>query len=282
MRSYNKHVIVLGSARSGTSWLSENLAKPYRYRMLFEPEHDERTAKGHVLTDRYFNDAFQAPQEAKKYLHNVFQNRVDCDWIAQNSNRKYKRHLWPFIPKKFIIKFVRFNLSGQFLHDQFQIPIIHIIRNPFDVIKSQKRVNFPWLYDFSYFLKQEHLVNLVKEKFEYDLRQIDEKSDIEKLVVRWCLENVIPFEINEIPSKNYYVIKHEDLRENINIYKNLCANLNLEVVNNLENEYKKPSSKAHPKSIVRGERDQRKFMTEDEEDLINNILDKFKQNLYEF
>ena len=39
MSKYNINMLynTLGSARSGTSWVSENLAKPYRYRMLFEP-----------------------------------------------------------------------------------------------------------------------------------------------------------------------------------------------------------------------------------------------------
>lgn len=72
MNRYHKHVIVLGSARSGTSWLSENLAKPYRYRMLFEPEHDERTTKGHALTDRYFTEVFPAPKEAKKSIYTTY------------------------------------------------------------------------------------------------------------------------------------------------------------------------------------------------------------------
>lgn len=280
MPRYNKHVIVLGSARSGTSWLSENLAKPFRYRMMFEPEHDERTTKGHFLTDRYFDKNHPASREAMKYLHKLFQNRVDCDWIAQNSNRKYKRHLWPFIPKQFIIKFVRFNLSGRFLSNTFTIPTVHIIRNPFDVIESQKRVNFPWLYDFSFFLEQKHLVEIVKEKFDYDLEQIDNQSDTEKLAVRWCLENVIPLQGEESLPENYYVIKHEDLRNDINVYKSLCANLNLEVVGNLEKEYKKPSSKAHPKSTVRGEKDARNFVDDKELDEINIVLKKFRQTLY--
>jgi hypothetical protein len=36
MSHFNKHTIVVGSARSGTSWLSENMAKVLRYRMLFK------------------------------------------------------------------------------------------------------------------------------------------------------------------------------------------------------------------------------------------------------
>ncbi|MGB5982877.1 MAG: sulfotransferase family protein [Nonlabens sp.] len=282
MSLYKKHVIVLGSARSGTSWLSENLAKPYRYRMLFEPEHDERTINGHLLTDQFFTDEYPASKKAVNYLTRIFKNRVDSDWIAQNSNRKYKRHLWPFIPKKFVIKFVRFNLSGQFLHDKFKIPIVHIIRDPFDLIQSQKRVSFPWLFDFSYFLDQPHLLELVKNEFNYDLTKIESKSDTEKLAVRWCIENVIPLQINAIPNDDYWVIKHEDLRKDANVYKDLCNKLGLEVVDNIEKEFKKPSSKAHPKSSVRGQNDKREFVNEQEAKLILDILKTFKQNLYHY
>lgn len=38
MSKYNNHLVVLGSARSGTSWLSELIAQQHRYRMLFELE----------------------------------------------------------------------------------------------------------------------------------------------------------------------------------------------------------------------------------------------------
>ena len=74
MSQYNKHAVVLGSARSGTSWLSENLAKPLRYRMLFEPEHDDNTSQGHLLTDKLFIDRGEVPKKAYKYLHRVLKN----------------------------------------------------------------------------------------------------------------------------------------------------------------------------------------------------------------
>ena len=281
MGRYHKNVIVLGSARSGTSWLSENLAKPFRYRMLFEPEHDERTPKGHLLTDQFFTLENPPSKKALHYLHCVFKNRVDSDWIAQNSNRKYKRHLWPFIPKKIIIKFVRFNLSGAYLAQKFDVPVVHIIRNPLKVIESQKRVMFPWLLDFKFFLQQPHLVDLLKLEFNYDLSTINEKPDAEKLAVRWCIENVIPLQVQRLPSRNFWIVKHEDLRSDISIYKKLCEDLNLDVIENIENEYRKPSSKTHPKSAVHAIVDERSFLDQEEVQKIKNILNTFHQEFYE-
>ena len=280
MSQYNKHVIVLGSARSGTSWISENLAKPYRYRMLFEPEHPKQTKKGKILTDQWFDDSCKPSKAAMKYFKKIFKNRVDCDWIAQNSNRKYKRHLWPFIPKKFVIKFIRLNLSARFLYDTFKIPIIFITRHPFDLIASQKRVDFPWLYDFSFFLHQDKLVSFVDKAFAYDLKYINEKSKTEKLAVRWCLENVIPLQYQSIPQDDFYIVKYEDLRDNIDLYKNLCTHLNFDILPDIDKEFKKPSTKTHPKSVIRGNFDKTTFISNEDEKLIIKILNQFKQNIY--
>ena len=282
MTRYNKHAVILGSARSGTSWLSENLAKPFRYRMLFEPEHDDNTPKGHLLTDKLFQNEKDVPKQASYYLHQVLKNRVDSDWIAQNSNRKYKMHLWPVIPKKFIVKFVRFNLAGSYIARDLSIPTVHIIRNPIDVVKSQKRVSFPWLLDFQYFLQQTELIELLKSEYNYDLSRINDKSETEKLVVRWCIENVIPLEHFAFTHENFHIVKHEDLRNDIKVYKNLCEDLGLEVVDNIEVEYTKPSSKTHPKSTIHGGIDKREFLDENDLELVRSLLKQFRQSLYEF
>ena len=280
MPRYNKHVIVLGSARSGTSWVSENLAKPYRYRMLFEPEHPEQTKNGKLLADQWFDNSSEPSRPAMNYFNKIFKNRVDSDWIAQNSNRKYKRHLWPFIPKKFVIKFIRLNLSARYLHDTFKIPIAFITRHPLDLISSQKRVSFPWLYDFTFFQQQDKLVSFIDKEFGYQLNAINEKSKIEKLAVRWCLENVIPLQYQSIPQNDFHIIKYEDLRNNIDLYKNLCNDLNFDVLPGIDEEFKKPSTKTHPRSTIRGNQDKRKFISDEEEKVIIKVLKQFKQNLY--
>src|SRR5690606_19122620 len=125
MAKYHKHIIIVGTARSGTSWLSETIARQHRYRMLFEPVQETRTKKGYLLCDKWLVNKKESA-EAHAYLKQVFANRVDCNWIAQNSNRKFKRHLWPWLPKKYVIKYVRANLSAKYMNETFQIPVIHM------------------------------------------------------------------------------------------------------------------------------------------------------------
>jgi len=279
MRRYNKHLIITGSARSGTSWLSEVIARQFRYRMLFEPEHEFNTEKGELICDKWIKAKQDSP-EANKYLSKVFSNRVDIDWIAQISNRKYKMHLWPFIPKKYIIKFVRANLSAKYMNKAFQIPVLHIIRNPYDTLASQQRVKFPWLYDLKYFKKQDDLVALVKEHFDFDITKTDSYNNLEILTLRWCLENILPLQVLEPYQYKHRIIRHEDLRGDINIFLGICKEFNLKPLANIEEEYKRPSSKTHPRSTIINAENKVKKFNEEEMGQINSLLTIFRCELY--
>jgi len=247
-KQFKKHVIVVGSARSGTSWLAELLARPSRYRLLFEPEHEFQTSQGKWLSDQWIQkDSYT--QNQIQYLKKVFANRVDNDWIAQHSNRKYKRHLWPFIAKKYIIKFVRCNLSAPFYLEYFGIPVIHLIRNPYAVIASQERVQFPWLYNLSHFQQQAPLVNQIKAQFNIDISQLDTYSKRGLLALRWCIENVFILQKKELP-ENYFLIRYDEITKDPNQFIQLCNSIGFQHVNHLTDWYQRPSSKTHPKSAI--------------------------------
>ena len=280
MAKFNKHIIIVGTARSGTSWLSETIARQHRYRMLFEPEHQVKTKNGHLICDQWISNKEEA-LAAYKYLVKVFQNRVDCDWIAQNSNRKLKRHLWPFIPKKFVIKFVRANLSAQFINTTFGIPVIHIIRNPYDVIKSQQQAGFPWLYDLSIFAGQDKLVDTIMTVFNYDIRNYKALLPLEQLSLRWCIENVLPLSTFGGYNNASAVVKYEELINDIRVFLDVCHQFSLEPIKNIEQKYRTPSSKTHPKSAMlsNSQKTQSKFSSSEKEQ-INNILNIFEADLY--
>ncbi len=277
MGGYHNHLVILGSARSGTSWLSEMMALQHRYRMLFEPEHEYNTVKGKLICDRFlFNN--EASANIEIYFKRIFSNQVDSDWIAQLSNRKWKRHLWPFIPKKYIIKFVRCNLAAEYISDEFGIPILFIIRNPYDVVASQSRVKFPWLYDLSWFQKQHVLCDLIKTTYGYDLCEELPVSDFEKLCLRWCIENSVPFLSKK---QNFEFLKYEDVKGNIEVYLNLCKTYHLEPLLNIHEVFKQPSSKTHRNSeIITGKVPTLKLSSK-EFVILNYYLDIFRIDFYE-
>lgn len=280
MPKFNKHIIIVGTARSGTSWLSETMAQQQRYRMLFEPEQEEHTKDGFLLCDQWI----QKKQESKKahnYLEKIFANRVDNDWIAQHSDRRFKRHLWPLIPKKFIIKFVRCNLSASYMNSVFGIPVIHVIRNPYEVLSSQSRANFHWLVDMTYFLEQEKLVTYIQVAFGLDLKKTSSFSHLQLKTLRWCIENVIPLKILEkSPSDNYVFIKYEDLAADINVFYDLCEQFDITYPKNIEDFFTLPSSKAHSKGTISKTMQRQKIFSASELNDINSILNIFGSKFY--
>ena len=278
MADFNKHVLIFGSARSGTSWLAETVARRPRYRLLFEPEHEYNTKQGRLICDKYIPVGHSSP-EINQYFRKLFSNRIDNDWIAQSSNRKFKRHLWPFIPKKYIIKFVRCNLLAHYIFDNFKVPYIHLIRNPYDVVQSQQRVKFPWLLNLSYFLEQEDLVELLFSKFNFDLHKYKDLSALEILITRWCIENVIPLKNQDKYPNFSKVVRHEEIRNDMRQFITLCEFFNLQPVKNLEEVYFKPSTKTHPQSEIYHGGLERKFSAT-ELQKINRVLDIFQCELY--
>ena len=279
MGNYNKHLIVIGSARSGTSWLSEVMARQFRYRMLFEPEHEFNTKDGKLLCDRWIASSIEAPQ-AHRYLKRVFRNSVDNDWIGQISNRKFKMHLWPLIPKKYIIKFVRTNLAAKYINETFKIPVIHIIRDPYDVLASQQRVKFPWLYNLKYFQEQPRLVQLVKQQFNFDLSNTTTYSPLEILTIRWCMENVLPLQLWEPYQFEHSVVRYEELRNDLQVFLDLCDKYEVQPLADIHTEYRRPSSKTHPKSTIIYKKAEAPKLTNEEIKQINKLLDIFQCNLY--
>lgn len=279
MTKFKKHLIIVGSARSGTSWLAEIIATQYRYRLLFEPEHEFQTEKGHLICDKYILPNTTS-KNVEKYLNRVFANKIDNDWIGQCSNRTLKRHLWPFLPKKYIIKFVRANLSAHFMNNRFNIPVIFLIRNPYDVIHSQLRSKFPWLLDLSHFVDQPKLVSLIKKTFDYDISNYKTLKEHQILCLRWCIENVIPIEVHNDHPKNVAVIRYEKLKNDIQQFYNICQKFDLQPRKDIVSIYRKPSSKTHPKSNIITKKDINvKWTTKDKKE-INFILNTFETKLY--
>ncbi len=268
----------MGSARSGTSWLSESMAKAFRYRLLFEPDHPIQVPQATIFADKKLNKAEDAPR-INKFLKRVFSNRIDSDWIGQNSNRKFKMHLWPFLPKKYIIKFIRANLALAYLIEKFNIPIIFLIRNPYDVIASQNRVKFPWLYDLSIFQNQKELVDLIFEKTGIDICT-NSFSDIEILAVRWCIENVVPLKYQKLELERLKIVKYEDLKGNFNLFEEICNDFSIDIAPNMEALYTRPSSKTHPKSSIRSGKSLGNLLSESDRAKAKRILERFKLDFY--
>src|SRR5690606_25933121 len=124
------------------------------------------------------------------------------------------------------------------------------------------RVKFPWLYDLSWFESQDFLCDLLLKNYGFDLRKQENPSDLEKLCIRWCIENSVPF-LNE-GNTAFEVYKYEDFKANIHLFLDFCKRHDLEPLANLDAVFTQPSSKTHPQStIITGKKKRPDFTTEE-------------------
>src|SRR5690606_3136569 len=115
----------------------------------------------------------------------------------------------------------------------------------------------------------------------YDLLQDSRGiNDLQTLTLRWCLENVLTLQFNEPYQYEHRIVRHEDLRTDINIFLDICREFNLEPTDNIEAEYRRPSSKTHSNSEIIDPSKKDKKFNEEEISQINQFLEIFSCNLY--
>ena len=189
-------------------------------------------------------------------------------------------HLLPILPKKYIIKFIRANLSAKYINEEFKIPVIHLIRNPFNVIQSQLKVNFPWLKNLDSFVAQADLVSLIQNEFGFDITNYKSLSTYEIFALRWCIENVIPLEVLEPYGYKSLVVKYESLINDMEVFYNICSEFNIDYLKSIQEIYNRPSSKTHPNNTLKLSKKSSDEFSPKQYDGILKILDVFNTKLY--
>jgi hypothetical protein len=218
-------ILLLGSGRSGTTWLLDSLAEANGLRTIFEPLHP--TAVPGAVSHA---NAFQRPGEENEHLRNHLQKYLyercasiwcDCRFISESLHPQWK-YLWS--PKdgyfflvlymrlfsrafksfslrnnRRIIKFIRANLLLGWMREQFpEAKIIYLLRHPCAVIASKmKRRDKYW--NFNDEMQQGILHRYLSDeqlKIEYRRKMgivVPVPScEVSGHAFMWCVENVLP------------------------------------------------------------------------------------------
>ena len=142
--STSNTLLIAGSGRSGTTWLSEIINYRNEYRDIFEPFHPKVNNK--INFEHKFIAEHNNSENIYKNVQKILQGKIRNYWTD-----KFNKKL---IINKRLIKCIRANLFLKYVHRNFiEIPIIFIIRNPFAVVNSKMRLNkekgwhFPQYFD---------------------------------------------------------------------------------------------------------------------------------------
>jgi hypothetical protein len=144
-------VAVVGTARSGTTWLGGLLANGLGARIVFEPLHPvhvPRAAKFGLMP-------FRAPQdddpELEAFCRDVFSGALRGWWIDRQAAR--------LLPTGRVVKSVRANLMLGWLRRRFpEVPTVLLVRHPAAVVLSRMEAGWPPAMDVDAMLADERLV----------------------------------------------------------------------------------------------------------------------------
>lgn len=212
--SEKRTILICGVGRSGTTWLGAVIARSISARQIFEPfiidenldfmlassnriELQERIEYPLFITEnlkpRYLN-------QFKKILFGFYSN----GWVKEGSEAGffYKR----------VIKDIRLNLNLKFITSYFpSLRIIYIVRSYHSVISSmliKERAGWRFSWNLEDIFTQKELLARLPQEFVSLLNSV--QTIEEKLMVRWCVENIIAVE-DSFTSQNILLVKYENL-----------------------------------------------------------------------
>lgn len=246
--------LILGSARSGTTWLQDTLAAANDCATVFEPLHPDVSAIGRAYAYRYLSSA-EPHSELKQFferscrtgsvrywskyraLHSLLLPRLATCNVRDLKQtfghwRYYLEHRPPYnlirARKRTIYKCIRANLMVPWLSNQADIKTVFIVRNPIDVVCS--RLKLPdeiWNIDgtLEIYRNDRALEQATDGRYH---RLLTTRLDLlEKISLSWLIEN----EFGAALARQYDipVVSYESLKAGKqSAWKVLLAGLDIE------------------------------------------------------
>ncbi len=171
-------IFISGSPRTGTTWLGEIVGSCPGIRVVFEPFHKSRTARTRALGRRYLRPEGDYPTE-RSVLADVLTGRAG-DWGPRQVGHR-------LLPARLAVKSVRGNLMLEYLHRNFQCPVVFITRHPCAVVASRLKMGYPSA--LSELTSQGQLMEDLLGP--YAQAMADAVTTVEQHAALWCAENLL-------------------------------------------------------------------------------------------
>ncbi len=204
---YRNPVWIIGSGRSGTTWLLELMGSQQPYRILFEPFHSGYVPEADFLQQHFYLRPGENHSEMEHlskiiFTGNSYNKRVDM----YNQSKFYSGLL---------VKDIYANLFAKWIYDKYpELKIIYLIRHPFEVAISKKNTRgFKWLEDPSLLLQQKDLYEDYLKPYVPLIQKISMNNDyVLNQVLLWSIINFVP--LNQFSRDNMHIVFYENLLSN--------------------------------------------------------------------
>jgi len=194
---YRHSVLLVGSGRSGTSWVPDVINFDHRYRYLYEPFHSKHVpiARG-WLARQYLRPDAEDPARLE-LARRIFTGRLRNAYADA-----YNKCV---VTRKRLIKDTRLQLALGWIRRNFpQMPMIYLMRHPCAVVNSRMQLGRDC--DLArHFFSQPALMADHLEPFRAAMEAA--ADDFEKHVYIWCVENYVP--MRQLGKRDAHLIFYE-------------------------------------------------------------------------
>ena len=185
-RDPSRAALVLGSGRSGTTWLAESIARRHRSRLLFEPFHP---ILGWIEGGtRLFSHPTDSEPAFERSVRRVLSGRVRTVYINQIRIAR--------LPRGRVVKDVHAaNLLPWFRANHPAVPVVFVVRHP--IAASLSRLRSDTFYGIGDYLataagREDAEGSPVAAWLPLYDRHRAHPEPLVRLVAEWCIENVYP------------------------------------------------------------------------------------------
>jgi len=197
--SADRAVLLAGTVRSGTTWVSGVINYAGQYRYLFEPLHPDLACARHIPPRLYLTPNARRPALQRK-IAAILGGRVRDPRVDQFNTRS--------VSTRRLIKVIHANLMLPWVHHRFPgMPIVLLLRHPCAVVNSLLRLG--WDPALGHIRAQDALMSGPLAPVRELLDQAD--TPFEEHLLLWCAETFIP--LTQMSPADVHLLFYEHLCE---------------------------------------------------------------------
>jgi Sulfotransferase family len=196
-------LLLVGSGRSGSTWLSEVLVETFSCRLIFEPfRRDMVPLTTNIRWGTYVGPG-QADPEVQRVVERILTGRIRSRWTERFNVYRF--------PKRRLVKEIRTTNLLPYMRSAFpEVPMIYLLRHP--VAAAWSSAELGWAPFLSEFVGQDRLMGGPLAPYrDVIARHGDDPDLFHRHVLRWCMENLVP--ITLLPPGSVHVVLYENLVE---------------------------------------------------------------------
>jgi hypothetical protein len=304
VKKARKPILVTGAPRSGTTFVGKMLALPRHVAYVDEPFNSLTGMKG---VDTWFPYMTGAEPEHEKLVKEVIEGQASFkpsalredtsnplrklarDMFVSRENLEHRLDAYNPLKQRYLIKDPLAAFSSEYLHKQFDIHTVMVMRHPASMIASYKRLG--WRFNLKELKDQTELMD---DHLHEVLAKVDpaKVSHVEEGAYLWLAVNSV-LEKYAKDNKDMLLVRHEDIsRDPLVEFLRLYEKYDLPFTTRVQKKIKEHTSStndADPKNnaVHQLKRDSvsnlsrwKKILTEKEADIIHAITAPLADKYY--